>query len=99
MKAGASVSMELRSEEVLALRQTLNDLQTVKDGFGVPEGSYYFVAIKKHSDVERSFETAFCTLVGSQKEPRPITGVGRIPQAMGPARKPGDACNVDDRRN
>jgi|GEM_PF-566017 len=46
VRSGEEVAIPLSSEELLALRNGLNDLQALKDSFGVPRGKTKFVGFR-----------------------------------------------------
>lgn len=50
LKAGENVAIELKAGEVLRLRTWLNDLQSLKNAFGVPSGETYFIGVKRELD-------------------------------------------------
>jgi hypothetical protein len=53
VRSGEEVAIPLSSEELLALRNGLNDLQALKDAFGVPTGTTRFVGIRNQTSYSK----------------------------------------------
>jgi hypothetical protein len=58
VRADEAVAIELSSEEILTLRDTLNDLQSIRDAFGVPATDTYFVGVQTNTLADRYFHGA-----------------------------------------